>query len=191
MDNEVMSAFTPAEIEYLSGQRLARIATASADGQPDVAVVGFGVDGDDIVSGGLDITKTVRYRHLSTNARATIVIDDLASSDPFTPRGIKVRGHATWRTTAGPSVSASARPRSGAEGSTRAPHRASPGSRNATFLPTRPTTGRLASRRPDPQRRLRRLSVLDRDDVSEAWNHRSSSSTIFPMIGYNSSAILA
>jgi pyridoxamine 5'-phosphate oxidase family protein len=89
-----MSVFTPAEVEYLSGQRLARLASASPDGQPDVAVVGFGVDGDDIISGGLDITKTVRYRNLTTNPRATIVIDDLASTDPWTPRGVKVRGHA-------------------------------------------------------------------------------------------------
>ena len=89
-----MSAFTPAEIEYLSGQRLARIATTSADGQPDVAVVGFGVDGDDIVSGGLDLTKTIRFQNLTSNPRATIVIDDLASTDPWKPRGIKVRGRA-------------------------------------------------------------------------------------------------
>jgi len=90
-----MSVFTPAEVDYLSSQSLARLATASRDGLPDVAAVGFRLDGDDIVSGGLDITKTVRYRHLSTNPRATIVIDDLPSSDSFTPRGIKVRGHAT------------------------------------------------------------------------------------------------
>jgi pyridoxamine 5'-phosphate oxidase family protein len=89
-----MSAFTPAEIEYLSGQQLARLASASSDGQPDVAVVGFGLDGDDIVSGGLDLTKTIRYRNLTTNPRATIVIDDLASTDPWAPRGIKVRGRA-------------------------------------------------------------------------------------------------
>jgi pyridoxamine 5'-phosphate oxidase family protein len=40
----------------------------------------------------LDLTKTVRYRHLSTNPRATIVIDDLASTDPWVPRGIEIRG---------------------------------------------------------------------------------------------------
>jgi pyridoxamine 5'-phosphate oxidase family protein len=89
-----MSAFTPAEIEYLSGQRLARLATASGDGQPDVSAVGFGLDGDDIVSGGLDLTKTVRYRHLTSNPQATIVIDDLASTEPWKPRGVKVRGRA-------------------------------------------------------------------------------------------------
>jgi pyridoxamine 5'-phosphate oxidase family protein len=90
-----MSVFTRAEIEYLSSQRLARLATASSDGQPDVSAVGFGLEGDDIVSGGLDLTKTIRYRHLKTNPQATIVIDDLASTEPWKPRGLKVRGHAT------------------------------------------------------------------------------------------------
>jgi len=90
-----MGTFTEAELDYLATQRLARIATASASGVPDVAAVGFGVDGDDLVTGGYDITKTVRYRNLLANPRATIVIDDLASVDPWEPRGIKVRGSAT------------------------------------------------------------------------------------------------
>src|ERR1019366_217924 len=83
------------EVEYLQSQRLARLATASASGLPDVSAVGFGLDGDAIVSGGLDLTKTVRFRHLSENPRATVVIDDLASVEPWSPRGVKVRGSAT------------------------------------------------------------------------------------------------
>ncbi|HEY5134231.1 MAG TPA: PPOX class F420-dependent oxidoreductase [Candidatus Nanopelagicales bacterium] len=90
-----MAVFTDAELEYLSAQPLARIATASATGVPDVAAVGFGVDGDTLVTGGYDITKTVRYRNLLANPRATIVVDDLASVDPWAPRGVKVRGAAT------------------------------------------------------------------------------------------------
>ena len=89
-----MSVFTDEERAYLGTQRLARLATASSDGQPDVAAVGFGLDGDTIVSGGIDITRTVRYRHLRTNPVATIVIDDLQSVDPWRPRGLKVRGRA-------------------------------------------------------------------------------------------------
>ncbi len=89
-----MAVFTDLEVEYLRSQRLARLATASATGQPDVSAVGFGLDGDSITSGGIDLTKTVRFRHLQENPRATIVIDDLASTDPWTPRGIKVRGTA-------------------------------------------------------------------------------------------------
>jgi pyridoxamine 5'-phosphate oxidase family protein len=93
-----VSAFTDLELDYLRSQRLARLATASASGQPDVSAVGFGIDGDAVVSGGRDITKTVRYRHLRENPRATIVIDDLASVDPWQPRGVKVRGVATIET---------------------------------------------------------------------------------------------
>ncbi len=89
-----MTVFTDAERAYLSGQRLARLATASEDGQPDVSAVGFSVDGGTIVSGGFDLTRTVRYRHLRRNPRATLVVDDLASVDPWQPRGIKVRGPA-------------------------------------------------------------------------------------------------
>jgi len=80
-----MGVFTALEAEYLRSQRLARLATASASVQPDVSAVGFGLDGDTIVSGGLDVTKTVRYRHLVEHPRATIVIDDLAST-PGAPR---------------------------------------------------------------------------------------------------------
>jgi pyridoxamine 5'-phosphate oxidase family protein len=90
-----MAVFTDLEMQYLGSQRLSRLATASAAGQPDVSAVGFGLDGDSIVSGGIDLTKTVRFRHLQENPRATIVIDDLASIDPWSPRGIKVRGSAS------------------------------------------------------------------------------------------------
>jgi pyridoxamine 5'-phosphate oxidase family protein len=89
-----MGVFTEAEIAYLRTQRMARLATASASGQPDVAAVTFSLDGDTIVSGGFDITKTVRYGFLKSNPRAVIVIDDLASVDPWQPRGVKVRGAA-------------------------------------------------------------------------------------------------
>lgn len=89
-----MSVFTDLEIEYLRSQPLMRIATASPAGAPDIAVVTFGIDGDDIVSGGFDIAKTVRFRNISNNPRATIVVDDLKSLDPWTPRFVKIRGAA-------------------------------------------------------------------------------------------------
>ena len=37
--------FSEKEIAYLKSQKLARIATVSADGEPDVAPVGFTFDG--------------------------------------------------------------------------------------------------------------------------------------------------
>jgi pyridoxamine 5'-phosphate oxidase family protein len=90
----MMSVFTEAELMYLRTQPLMRFATASATGKPDVAPVTFEVDGDDIVTAGFDITRTVRYRNIQTNPRATLVIDDLASTDPWSPRGIKIIGTA-------------------------------------------------------------------------------------------------
>lgn len=47
------------------------------------------------MSGGIDLTKTIRLRYLRENPRATIVIDDLASLTPWAPRGVKVRGRAS------------------------------------------------------------------------------------------------
>lgn len=89
-----MSVFTAAELTYLSSQPLMRFATASPTGQPDVAPVGFEVHGDDLISAGFNITATVRYRNIQGNPRATVVIDDLATVDPWSPRGIKIIGSA-------------------------------------------------------------------------------------------------
>ena len=89
-----MEIFTPAELQYLATQPLMRFATASLAGKPDVAPVVFSVEGDTIVSGGFDITHTVRYRNIEANPRATLVIDDLASMDPWSPRGLKITGTA-------------------------------------------------------------------------------------------------
>lgn len=88
----MMGAFTSAEVAYLRSQPLMRFATASPSGKPDVAPVVFELDGDDIVTSGFDISTTVRYRNVRDNPRATLVIDDLASTDPWSPRGVKIIG---------------------------------------------------------------------------------------------------
>jgi hypothetical protein len=54
-----MSAFAPSSVDDLSGQTFGRLATATKEGLPDVAVVRLSRDGDDIVTGGIDATKTV------------------------------------------------------------------------------------------------------------------------------------
>lgn len=93
-----MSAFTEAEVAYLESQPLMRFATASPAGKPDVAPVIFELDGDDIVTAGFDITHTARYRNIQRNPQATLVIDDLATIDPWSPRGIKIIGTASIET---------------------------------------------------------------------------------------------
>jgi pyridoxamine 5'-phosphate oxidase family protein len=89
-----MRAFTDAEIAYFDAQPLMRFATSSPDGKPDVAPVIFSVEGNDILTAGFDITHTVRYKNVMVNPRATVVVDDLASVSPWSPRGIKVIGTA-------------------------------------------------------------------------------------------------
>ena len=86
--------FTDTELEYLGTQRLGRVATVSAKGEPDVAAVGFGVDGDEVVVGGLDLTKTRKYYNVLATGRASLVVDDLASVEPWRPRLVKVTGRA-------------------------------------------------------------------------------------------------
>ncbi|HYB45175.1 MAG TPA: PPOX class F420-dependent oxidoreductase [Nitrososphaerales archaeon] len=90
--------FSEAEKDYLKSQRLARVATASKKGAPEVSPVGFEFDGTYfwIGSHSRDIFSTTRrYRNITSgNARVSLVVDDLASVDPWRPRGIKVSGTA-------------------------------------------------------------------------------------------------
>jgi pyridoxamine 5'-phosphate oxidase family protein len=86
--------FSQNESNFLKSQSLARIATASRGGEPDVAPVGFEFDGEHFYVGGLDVQNTLKYKNALTNPRAAIVFDDLQSTDTWTPRGIKVRGAA-------------------------------------------------------------------------------------------------
>jgi pyridoxamine 5'-phosphate oxidase family protein len=93
-----MSAFTAKETEYLRGQRLGRIATASRDGAPHVVPVGFRLDPETetIEIGGHNLSSSKKWRHLRANPRAAFVVDDLESTDPWTPRGVEVSGRAEF-----------------------------------------------------------------------------------------------
>jgi pyridoxamine 5'-phosphate oxidase family protein len=92
-----MSAFSDAERAYLAGGRqLARIATVGADGTPHVVPVAFIYNAvrDSIDVTGYELELTKKFRDIARSGRAAIVIDDLASTDPWRPRGIEVRGRA-------------------------------------------------------------------------------------------------
>ncbi len=91
-----MSAFSDDELSYLGERRLARIATVGADGTPHVVPVGwsFNADLDAIEVGGRDFAQTKKFRDAQRGGRAAIVIDDLASTNPWRPRGIEIRGRA-------------------------------------------------------------------------------------------------
>ncbi len=88
--------FSDAEVQYLKSQRLARIATVSRKGQPDVVPVGFEFDGKYfwVGSHSQDIFhRTLKYHNVKNgNKSVALTIDDLESIDPWKPRLIKVYG---------------------------------------------------------------------------------------------------
>jgi pyridoxamine 5'-phosphate oxidase family protein len=88
-------SFTEEEAAYIRSQRLARVATVSADGQPDVVPVGFEWDGTHFYIGGFDPGRTRRTHNVQAgNEKVALVIDDLASVDPWSPRFLRVYGTA-------------------------------------------------------------------------------------------------
>lgn len=89
--------FTQTELAYLHGdRRLARIATVGKDGTPHVVPTGWShnleTDTIDITGRGLEQTK--KFRDIEQNHRAAVVIDDLASVQPWRPRAVEIRGWA-------------------------------------------------------------------------------------------------
>lgn len=92
------SAFDETELAYLQGgRRLARVATVGRDGTPHVVPVGmwsYNPEHDTIDVTGRDFDRTKKFRDVARNGRAAIVIDDLASIDPWRPRAVEVRGRA-------------------------------------------------------------------------------------------------
>jgi pyridoxamine 5'-phosphate oxidase family protein len=88
-----MSVFTDDEVAFMSSQRLGRLATA-ADGQPHVVPVSFRYNPelDTIDIGGHDFAQRKKFRDVQRNPRVAFVVDDLASVDPWRPRGIEIRG---------------------------------------------------------------------------------------------------
>ena len=91
-----MAELTAAQIGYLAGQRLGRIATTGADGKPHVVPTSFRHNAElgTIDVGGFHVATTKKYRDVQANGWAAIVVDDLVSVDPWTPRMLEIRGRA-------------------------------------------------------------------------------------------------
>lgn len=88
--------FSEPETDYLKSQNLARIATISKKGQPDLVPVGFEFDGKYFWIGSHNqeiFHRTLKYHNVNNgNKKVALVIDDLESVDPWRPRMIKVYG---------------------------------------------------------------------------------------------------
>jgi pyridoxamine 5'-phosphate oxidase family protein len=90
-----MSTSTHTEIQYLNGQPLGRIATVGPHGRPHVMPVAvfYDPETESIVIGiAGDTAASKKFRDAQRRPDVAIVVDDLAAVDPWTPRGIQIRG---------------------------------------------------------------------------------------------------
>ena len=96
MSDKKRSAFTSEELAYLQSQRLARIATVSPNGQPHVVPVAFRYNPDTgtIDIGGHDFAQRKKWQDAQRNPKVAVVVDDIASVQPWKVRGIEIRGQA-------------------------------------------------------------------------------------------------
>jgi pyridoxamine 5'-phosphate oxidase family protein len=85
-----------AEIAYLAGQRLGRLATMQPDGTLQANPVGFRHNPatGTIDIGGFNMAASRKFRNVADNGRAAFVVDDIASVDPWRVRCVEIRGHA-------------------------------------------------------------------------------------------------
>jgi pyridoxamine 5'-phosphate oxidase family protein len=99
-----MSTFTAAEVEYLTGQPLGRFATVGPGGRPHVIPVGvfYDAETDTVVIGGAhNMAGSKKFRDARRHPEVAVVVDDLAAVEPWTPRGIEIRGSAETFTEGG------------------------------------------------------------------------------------------
>lgn len=90
--------FTDVERTYLAGQQLARLATVSAKGAPQVSALAFRLNPDDTIDiSGPNHAATQRYKNVLGNPRVSLLIDDMTPDEPGAVkpgwgRGIEIRG---------------------------------------------------------------------------------------------------
>ena len=88
--------FTAEELAYLRSQHLGRLATVDAAGVPQNNPVGFFVDETtgQVTIGGMEMGRSRKFRNVRSNPTAALVVDDLASTDPWVVRFVEIRGSA-------------------------------------------------------------------------------------------------
>ncbi|WP_067806017.1 PPOX class F420-dependent oxidoreductase [Actinomadura formosensis] len=89
-------SLTDLEREYLSAQRLGRLATVGPKGDPQNNPVGFAYNEETgtIDIRGWNLAESRKYRNLRDNDQVAFVVDDLASVQPWRVRGVEIRGRA-------------------------------------------------------------------------------------------------
>ncbi len=88
-----MSAFTPAEAEYLRNQSMGRLATVGRDGRPHIVPLTyvFNAEEDTIDLGGVDFAAGKKWRDAQGNPKITFLVDDFS---PTAAHAVEIRGDA-------------------------------------------------------------------------------------------------
>jgi pyridoxamine 5'-phosphate oxidase family protein len=85
--------FTEAEIAYLQGQTMGRLATVGRDGRPHIVPLTYvyNPDEDTIDLGGIDFASGKKWRDAQGNPKVTFLVDDFAPSEAH---AVEIRGDA-------------------------------------------------------------------------------------------------
>jgi pyridoxamine 5'-phosphate oxidase family protein len=89
-------SFKPHEIEFMKAADLARLATIQPDGTLQNSPVGFSYNEalGTVDIHGYRMSKSRKFRNLAANNTVALVIDDIASRDPWRVRCLEIRGTA-------------------------------------------------------------------------------------------------
>ncbi|MCU1648470.1 MAG: pyridoxamine 5-phosphate oxidase family protein [Nocardia sp.] len=92
----MIATLSPAQLEYLAGQRLGRLATIRPDGSPQNNPVGFRYNEalGTIDIAGHNMGASQKFRNLTKEERVAFVVDDVPSVNPWTVRCLEIRGTA-------------------------------------------------------------------------------------------------
>ena len=102
-----MHTFTDAELAYLTSQTLGRLATVGRAGTPHVVPVAVFYDPATetiVIGGGANMAASRKFRDAQRRPDVALVVDDLASVEPWSARGIEIRGRAEAHTVGGAEV---------------------------------------------------------------------------------------
>ena len=88
--------FKPYEIEFMRKADLGRLATIQPNGTPQNSPVGFTYNEElgTIDIAGYRMSKSQKFRNIARNNKVALVVDDIASRDPWRVRCLEIRGTA-------------------------------------------------------------------------------------------------
>ena len=87
---------TNSELAYLASNSIGRLATARPDGTLQNNPVAFiwNEAEQSVDIGGMHLGTSRKYANVQSNPKVAFVVDDVVSIDPWTVRGVEVRGRA-------------------------------------------------------------------------------------------------